>query len=690
MRRGIMASDAGHYFQLRDSCSECWRLASIDLYATIRSGMGDLTFQAEDVTARDVVAQSSRAPRPPLVFRVGVVGHRPDRLKAAELDGLKQALGLVLSSVARAVGEFHGAHLRLFGDAPPELRAISPLAEGTDRMFAEEALDREYSLCCPMPFFQEEYEKDFAPGPALEERSLERFRGILRSAREQGRLTTFELDGDREQETTAYSAVGRVVVNQSDLLVVVWDGVRLDRGGGTEEKFDEALVLGKPVVWIDAHRPHTFQVIERAAPIPRLPAGQRARPREGASLEDLKALVRDSLALPENAGGPTEGREITLDDFCKETKPILNFGVPWRLFRDAIGDFTLRRPRLFVPDFEAAAEGEWPRGDSTGPGRMIDRLRPYYAWTDGPAVWYSDAYRSVSVLSFVLAALAVILALVPIAAGWTGAAHAHLEIAFVSAELLAIVLVLALVFFCRERRWHDKWIDYRLTSELLRHVRLVGPLAGARSVPPAHAHLASYRHPGATWAAWYARAVERSLELPTARVDTPYLRAAAADLRSIIGGQRDYHEATAARAHRIEKRLHWLGMGLFGATLLCCVVHLLPHASAWFGHVHLSPEFMGSLCAILPALGAACAGINNFGEFRRVGKQSEAMVRRLDTLHERSKVLEKAVGGPPPAKDESPLSAQLADLATEASQVMVNEVLGWRIVFLDRPPVLPT
>ena len=56
----------------------------------------------------------------------------------------------------------------LYAGGSPTLRALSPLAEGSDRMFAAEALSLGYSLCCPLPFAQAEYERDFAPPEALE------------------------------------------------------------------------------------------------------------------------------------------------------------------------------------------------------------------------------------------------------------------------------------------------------------------------------------------------------------------------------------------------------------------------------------------------------------------------------------------------------------------------------------------
>ena len=123
------------------------------------------------------------------------------------------------------------------------LAPVSPLAEGTDRIFADQAIDLGYELLCPMPFVQEEFEKDFLPPEALEPDSRERFRGLLKRAREGAGVTTFELDGNRSAAPNAYALGGRVVLNQSDLLVVVWDGQNRAGDGSTVDTAQEAIGL---------------------------------------------------------------------------------------------------------------------------------------------------------------------------------------------------------------------------------------------------------------------------------------------------------------------------------------------------------------------------------------------------------------------------------------------------------------
>lgn len=624
---------------------------------------------------KDTSSVAAHPPKPRLVFRVGVVGHRPTRLKSADLPALSDRIGEVLAAVHVVTVAFSRTHAHLFSSEPLDLRAVTPLAEGTDRIFAEAALDHGFALCCPMPFVLDDFEEDFVPPTALTPDALDRFRSILERARKETSVTKFEMDGDPDHRPEAYGACGQVVLNQSDLLLVVWDGDRLGMRGGTEETFDAARTRGIPIVWMDAHAPHDWQVLDAASKLPREQEGVRLAPaRLGAAarVESLTQAVRHALALPEDRGarprkawdkaGPT-----TVDDFYTERLPRLTPPL-WRWFRDLLG-YTTDRPE---------------QTEHEGPRKPAD---PVYEWPNQLAVHYGDTYRSAFVFVYLLAGLAVGMALLPLAAGWTlGEPHVA-ETLTIVAELAMITAILLVVF--PNRGWHDRWIDYRLAAELVRHLRLITPLGGQRPFPQVPAHLASYGQPASTWMAWYIRAVERDLGLPNVSLTTPYLRQCVSDLLAVLRDQIDFHKKTAARSERIEGRLHVVGLTLLGATLAACAVHLWLGVAASEGHSVLLIGNLVFLCGFLPALGAALAGIVNQGEFQRIAMRSKAMRAQLAILLTKATALEEALSHPALPGSEPP-SRAATELATTAAQLMVNEVLDWRVVFLDRPLTPPS
>jgi hypothetical protein len=89
-------------------------------------------------------------------------------------------------------------------------------------------------------------------------------------------------------------------------------------------------------------------------------------------------------------------------------------------------------------------------------------------------------------------------------------------------------------------------------------------------------------------------------------------------------------------------------------------------------------------CGFLPALGAAMAAISNQGEFRRVARRSKAMSKQLATLLMHIEKLETGIQQPR-ATGAQQHSRLTGALASEVARLLVNEVLDWRVVFLDRP-----
>jgi hypothetical protein len=74
-------------------------------------------------------------------------------------------------------------------------------------------------------------------------------------------------------------------------------------------------------------------------------------------------------------------------------------------------------------------------------------------------------------------------------------------------------------------------------------------------------------------------------------------------------------------------------------------------------------------------------GINNQGEFARIEKRSRSMTDLLRRFADRIDSLQvQKVSG----VDGLRLK-QVADLAGGVTQLMVDEVVEWRVIFIDRP-----
>ena len=120
-----------------------------------------------------------------------------------------------------------------------ELILLSPLADGADRFVAKIFLEKKKTyenlkLFVPMPFELERYLEDF------DEASKQEFVELGEHA-EQG----FSVSADPK---TAYLDVGRYVVDESDILLALWDGTFNGKVGGTGDVVNYARKRKRKVV----------------------------------------------------------------------------------------------------------------------------------------------------------------------------------------------------------------------------------------------------------------------------------------------------------------------------------------------------------------------------------------------------------------------------------------------------------
>src|SRR5262249_41139405 len=136
--------------------------------------------------------------------------------------------------------------------------------------------------------------------------------------------------------SAAYGVAGRVVMNQSDLLVVVWDGDRKSKRGGTEDTFDEAWHQGTPIVWIDAYEPHQWQLLDSGAPWRENMENDRARPGDNRNLQQVRDRVRAVLDLPNQPrqkGIRDPDHSDNLHHFYAEHRPPRTLALVWTGFQ---------------------------------------------------------------------------------------------------------------------------------------------------------------------------------------------------------------------------------------------------------------------------------------------------------------------------------------------------------------------
>ncbi len=588
--------------------------------------------------------------RPVLALRVGVTGAR--RLTPEAAAALGPQLAAVLGRIRRqvlALAEGPAARA-LYAAMPPQLRLVSALAEGADRLIATEALALGYQLEAPLPFARAEYERDFPATAAA-------FSALLAAAGER----VLELDGARgTDETRSYEAVGRLVVHNCDILIAVWDGLPARGRGGTAEIVAYAAETGRPVWWLDAG------------------GGGAARWIDG----------------PDHLYAPTHYREgaaaaARLEAFLSETI------APARLAPVAAVLFAEKpRPQRAIWKTYAAvmAWAAWPHRAIAAPaGRPppADAQGAYwhalYSSADRLAVDYGQRYRS----SFVLV---VILASVALGCAILGLQFHAQAVPVTVAEFLLLSCIAAFVMVNQRQHWHGRLIAYRLLAELFRKQAALAPLGW---VLPVAERAALAEDPGpltepdgrpdpeqerAKLIGWYFNAMLRAAPLPRGSLGGAALTAIhQSDDVALINEQIGYHAARERAAAAAARRFSALGTLFFLGTLaivgikllLLGLAHRAPHAAA-DDAVSAPIIAVGLAAALLPAASAAFVGIRSYAELELLAHQSAYMQGVLARARARLDDLDL----------DAPLASQaLGQALLSIAEAMLLDVRGWAQIF---------
>lgn len=598
-----------------------------------------LRFAGLSLTALFNSRDSSGAPLPALVLRVGVVGH----VELRERDAIEPTLDGILSSLQSALRGTLQDYKNAFGGIPkspePEIecRLISQLAAGADQCVAGRAVRLGYKLQCPLPIDIDIYAEDVRRHPGVDKDPVGELRHLAAKA------TVLELDGEVDSSTGGltngtYENSAFTMLGHSDLLIAV---VRTDAGrrsGGTRWLMDEAERRGMPVVEILVDQPESSGLVLGEAW-----NRQKVLFQSGAWATDL---VR-SIVLPKS-----EVRRYRPSGWFEE-------GFRARIRADG---------KEWLPNRSPATESCDAQISSWFDNIHRDYL-PFWLWAEHRANTYSDLYRGAYVAVSLLGLLAVIGALLgAMNDAWTPTGKI--------VELGAIVLLLLLWTRAHSYNWRQRWLGYRLLEQRISNAAALS-IVGA-TIPTVNSPaLVEFQKQGA-WIDWYLRAVIRQASLPAAKLDTNNLRRAGKFVLSAqIDHQIRYYESAIVKNHDANERLEAIAVWSLWGTMITAVAYLFVHLYAeehlhwpivWFHQAALTGGIF------LPALVATLAAIRAQGEFLQLETRYRGMLAHLKDLRQRfERVLRSAEDQPFPL-----LSACIGRYTEEAATAMLDEVNQWR------------
>jgi hypothetical protein len=258
---------------------------------------------------------------------------------------------------------------------------------------------------------------------------------------------------------------------------------------------------------------------------------------------------------------------------------------------------------------------------------LIDSLAKAHRSFDERAIGYGHRYRSGFWAIYLLSAIAVLCAMMPLALGWD--TMGSLMHPFAAVWVIAEVVVIATVGFIYWRGhhsdWQGEWLRARTVAELTSYLPLIAPLVDFSKPQDEPSWYVRLLNPGqhlhsSDEVAQLCRVHEpRARELLSdAWSDAEFMASYTAWSIGVLESQKAYHTRLAKRSHALEHRVHRVTACLFAMTALGALAHLVIHA-----------RWLSLVTTVFPALAASLHGALAQSEAYRLHASSERVALEL-------------------------------------------------------------
>ncbi|HEY6048060.1 MAG TPA: hypothetical protein VIV07_03335 [Sphingomicrobium sp.] len=560
-------------------------------------------------------------------------------------ERVRQTL-LLLEEAGRALLE---RERDCFAPGPPQLRFVSPIADGADQIAAELALELGWQLESILPFQREQYRASLASHGARE-----RFDALVERS-----TCLLELPGDPDESLDAYVMTGRATVAHCDVLIAVWDGKPPRGRGGTGEVVQLALTRGTAIVHVPLHAQSEARVLWAAFDPTVVTVADDPGVARPLDRHDIDTLLAGLLMPP-----PDEQEQNFLKRFTRERLRHFRARIEYPLLL-AVAGVKKFKPRSFTDQYAAAQiRDEWQRyrvgcAEAHNILAPIDLLEEAYSWADRLATHFAQTYRSGHIFNFVLGGFAVCL-------GLGAFLMPHLKFEEAALEMLITLAIIVNARIGTREEWHRRWLDYRQLAERLRPMRTLKLLGIAAPDPPG-----TETNPvPKRWIDWYASGIWRAMGCPSGSIDAACAnRLADAIAEHEVAPQVAYHEHHSEQIELLDHRLELIGTVLFVATLIVSIATIIGYALN-ASYVNTYGNWFTLVSAGFPALGTAIFGIRFQADFGGDAVRSMATAATLRQIDEE-------------LRKEITLS-RTADLAEQAGRIMLSDLDEWRLVNQQR------
>lgn len=572
-----------------------------------------------------------------LAFNVGITGHR--NITDEEKKIISAKMYSVLNFVKEQSTEIYSRYGEIFDKCGPALTIISTLAEGSDRIAAEAALDERlgFRLQCPLPMKKEDYLEDFETQASRDE-----FLHFLNKAE-----NVLELDFGRDSIPTCYLNAGLVMLEHIDLLIAVWDGKEARGIGGTADIIRQAERQGIPVIWLDRGDLDRICCMYIT----------------GRHYDDWRETLKNymnMLLVPSEEDNETvsEMLETFYNHIIRQNKTV-------KIYSDFIDFVSWTKRKEDKKSSFTSISAQIKNSYDEDAASYVDSFIDNYERADCLALYYADIYRTAGLMRSILPFLATIGLAIGFYWNWGNTTNLINVLGFFL-QALFLFFIIELSNKNERLKWHKKYTDYRILAEIFRQLIYLAPIGYVSR---------GIRNTGkyVPWYQWYYRSIVRNKGIPSIKLDSKKIDLYLCCVKDqFIDEQMDYHEDRASEFSIITARLNKLGYFFFGlgifVTVIRCLVYFLVQSGT------LPKVFMGitvtsftnMLSLLLPAIGAEFFAILGQCGFENLAQKFRGMKSRLNELENDSKYI---------GRSYREITAFMLTVADEA----LGEVSDWRL-----------
>jgi hypothetical protein len=498
----------------------------------------------------------------PIPFRltIGVTGHR----SLENIEVLREKIKIVIDRILE--------NFLISTNTQVLLKVLSPLAEGSDRLVAEEILNYNSSeLKVVLPLCEEEYLEDF---PSEESKS--EFKNLLMKADYVLKLNDQPLKNSSSDELyaetrkQAYEEVGRYIVDHSDVLIALWDKSPAQGKGGTADIVKYAESKRCPLFIINTNSSYEINFIE--------------------------------------GNGINKNIYKQIDDFN-------SFKLKDKLWFQTIKE----KSELFFKDKEGKEEYRLPEQAK----QIVKKLcLPYYAYAEIFAMKHQSWYKYIGLIVFWMAFLSVS------AIGYGAIILGHIPKYIFGIELFFLLVISILIYYSNKMGAHKYWIETRFLAEHLR-IDIILTICGLKIAPPQYVrHIEEVD----TRNGWMILTLEYILnKIP---VQNWELKEHIPQLKEFIKNvwiddQINYHLKRKGKLLKRNETLERIGEVIFYSAIIIAIVHIVLTID-----ILMLDNILVLAVLLLPALGATITAIRTHRDYKKIANDSMIMVNNLQQLRQ--------------------------------------------------------